>query len=101
MVYSFCVVEYQVVHQSLVEDNRIHEFIDVVINIFLLDCPVESFAVSIHLGSSGVGMVMNHMELTKLCREVLGKFRSVVRQDVGERKGKYFMAELKELTGRQ
>ena len=71
---SLCVVPDEPVDQLVVETRGIKQFEDVIVDELLLDGAVESFYVSIHFWSSGIGMVVGHMKFSKFFIKVFHKF---------------------------
>ena len=71
-----------------------------VIDKLFLECSVESFAMSVHLGSSRVGMEMGQVKTLELCFEFSGKLASVVGEYKGYGKWEYLYAQIKEFTCR-
>jgi len=61
-MHSSCVVPNQIINDSVVENLRIKKIRFVEINEFILQGSVESLAMSVHLGSFGIGVEMNHMQ---------------------------------------
>ncbi len=72
-----------------------------IINEFFLDGAIESFAVSVHLGGTGVGVIMDQMQTAQLFGEMLHEFRPVVRQDIRKGMRKHPTAVIKELLCRK
>ena len=52
-----------------------------VINELLLNGPVKTFDVGVHLGSSGIGMPVSFVQASDLLIEVLHKLRAVIGQN--------------------
>lgn len=100
-MYSPCIVPNQIIYDLVVENIRIEQFFFVEINEFILQGPIESLAVSVHLGSLGIGMEMNHMQLFQFLGKVFGEFRSVVSEDEFDGEWKYLEAHFKEFSGSQ
>ena len=49
-----------------------------VVNIFLLNGAIESFTVGVHLGCSGISVIMSDLFFNNFFCKVFGKLRTVV-----------------------
>lgn len=67
-----------------------------VVNELVLDCPVESLAVSIHFGSSGVGVIVSFVQFSDSFVKVFFELRAIVGQNKIKRKWKNLFAEVEE-----
>src|SRR3989344_1221127 len=102
MMDALRVVEDKVVHEGAIEDIRIFQKRNMVIHKFFLNRPVESFKVSIHLGSSWIGVIMRNMQTAEFLRKMLLELTSVVCKNKEEGVGvwEYPLTEGKELCRR-
>ena len=72
-----------------------------VINELLLNGAVKTFDVSVHLGSSGIGMPVSFVQASDLLIEVLHKLRAVIGKNALKRVRKDIGDDGKELSGSQ
>ena len=82
---SLGVVPDEVVHESDVEAIAIKQESFVIVQKLFLQGAVESLHVGIHLGSSGIGVVVSDLEFKKLGYEVFFKFRAIVGENERDR----------------
>ncbi len=78
---TFCIVPDEVVRELPVERHRSEEFWFMEINELLLDRPVESFTVRVHLRSPRIRVPVDRVEPPKFRIEVLEELRTVIRED--------------------
>ena len=71
------------------------------INELLLNGPVKTFDVGVHLGSSGIGMPVSFVQASDLLIEVLHKLRAVIGKNGLQRVRKNIGDDGKELSGSQ
>lgn len=93
---SFGVEPDQILHELHVELLRLQEFVGMKVHELLLDRPIESFAVCIHLRCLRVRVVVREMQFTQALSEVFLEFTTIVGQYMFERHRKHHLAELKE-----
>ena len=98
-MYTSGIVPDQVVHQFSVEVVAIEQQSFVIVEELFLYRAIESFHVSVHFGSFGVGVVVSNLELEELCCEVFLKLTAVVCQDKSDGVGKQETKHLEELHG--
>ena len=79
VMHALGVIPNQIIYDFVVEDARIKKIGFVKIHEFFPQRPVKPFAVSVHLGSARVGMIMGQMQFFKLGGKLFGEFRPVVR----------------------
>ena len=79
---AFRIEPNQIFHQFHIELFRSEEFVGMKVHELLLDCPVEPFAVRIHLRRSRIGVVMGEMQFPKTFCEVLLELRIVVCEHI-------------------
>ena len=68
-----------------------------IVNEFFLESAIESFAVSIHLGGTRVGMIMGQVQTPQVFVKVLHELRAIVSEYEGEGIREYHAAVFKEL----
>jgi hypothetical protein len=96
---SFSVVPDEPRDQLAIELIGGDEQLFVIINELLLNGPVKTFDVGVHLGSSGVGMPVSFVQAPDLLIEVLHKLRAVIGQNGLQRVRKNLGDDGKELSG--
>ena len=72
-----------------------------IINELLLNGPVKTFDVGVHLRSSGIGMPVSFVQASDLLIEVLHKLRPVIGKNALKRVRKNIGDDGKELSGSQ
>ena len=98
---SFSVVPEEPRDQLAVELIGCDQQLLMVINELLLNGPVETFDVGVHLGSSGIGMPVSFVQASDLLIEVLHKLRPVSGKNRLKRVRKNIGEDGKELSGSQ
>ena len=98
---SFSVVPDEPRDQLAIELIGSDQQLLVVINELLLNGPVKTFDVGVHLGSSGIGMPVSFVQASDLLIEVLHKLRAVIGKNALKRVRKNIGDDGKELSGSQ
>ena len=98
---SFSVVPDEPRDQLAIELIGSDQQLLMVINELLLNGPVKTFDVGVHLGSSGIGMPVSFVQASDLLIEVLHKLRAVIGKNGLKRIGKNFSDETEEFSGSQ
>ena len=98
---SFSVVPDEPRDQLAIELIGSDQQLLMVINELLLNRPVKTFDVGVHLGSSGIGMPVSFVQASDLLIEVLHKLRAVIGKNGLKRIGKNFSDETEEFSGSQ
>jgi len=99
-VRTFAIVPGKVCGQLSVEGCRVQKLRCVVIDEFLLDSPVEPFAVCIHLRGLWVGVPVGLVQASDLFVEVLHELTPVVGEDMLDRMRKQLLNRPEELCRR-
>ena len=82
---SLGVVPDQIVHELSVESLAIKQEPLVVVQELFLESAVEPLHMSIHLGSSWIGVVVSDLEFKKLGYKVFLELRAIIGKDEGHR----------------
>lgn len=90
---SFRVEPNQILHQDDIEFLGLEQKICMVIHELLLNGPIESLTMRIHLWGSWIGVVMLQMQFLQPYSEVFLELTAVVRQDMLEGNGEHHLAE--------
>ena len=98
---SFSVVPDEPRDQLAIELIGSDQQLLMVINELLLNGPVKTFDVGVHLGSSGIGMPVSFVQASDLLIEVLHKLRAVIGKNALKRVRKNIGDDGKELSGSQ
>ena len=98
---SLSVVEEKIIHKDTVEFNGILQKMIVIVDEFLLNGFVEPFNMGVHLGSAGIGMIVDEVEPPELFVKVFLEFRAVVGQNKRDGTREDLETEIKELFGRK
>ena len=98
---SFSVVPDEPRDQLAIELIGSDQQLLMVINELLLNGAVKTFAVGVHLGSSGIGMPVSFVQASDLLIEVLHKLRAVIGKNGLKRVSKDIGDDGKELSGSQ
>ena len=98
---SFSVVPDEPRDQLAIELIGSDQQLLMVINELLLNGPVKTFDVGVHLGSSGIGMPVRFVQASDLLIEVLHKLRPVSGKNGLKRVRKNIGEDGKELSGSQ
>jgi len=98
---SFSVVPDEPRDQLAIELIGSDQQLLMVINELLLNGPVKTFDVGVHLGSSGIGMPVSFVQASDLLIEVLHKLRPVIGKNGLKRVRKNIGDDGKELSGSQ
>ena len=98
---SFSVVPDEPRDQLAIELIGSDQQLLMVINELLLNGPVKTFDVGVHLGSSGIGMPVSFVQASDLLIEVLHKLRAVIGKNGLKRVRKNIGDDGKELSGSQ
>lgn len=81
---SFGIVPDEPVEQLEVESVDVDHLTFVKIDVFLLDCAIETFAMSIHFRGLRIGVPMPETEVSEFLVEVFHELGSIVCQNILE-----------------
>src|SRR3954465_16057877 len=98
---SFSVVPDEPRDQLAIEVIGSNQQFLMVINELLLNGPIKTFDVGVHLGSSGIGMPVSFVQASDLLIEVLHKLRAVIGKNGLKRVRKNIGDDGKELSSSQ
>lgn len=98
---SFSVVPDEPRDQLAIELIGSDQQLLMVINELLLNSPVKTFDMGVHLGGSGIGMPMSFVQASDLLIEVLHELRAVIGKNGLKRVRKNISDNGKELSGSQ
>ena len=98
---SFSVVPDEPRDQLAIELIGTDQQLLMVINELLLNGPVKTCDMGVHLGGSGIGMPMSFVQASDLLIEVFHKLRAVIGKNGLKRVRKNIGADGKELSGSQ
>ena len=98
---SFSVVPDEPRDQLAIELIGSDQQLLMVINELLLNGPVKTFDMGVHLGSSGIGMPMSFVQASDLLIQVLHELRAVIGKNGLKRVRKNISDNGKELSGSQ
>lgn len=98
---SFSVVPDEPRDQLAIELIGSDQQLLMVINELLLNGPVKTFDMGVHLGSSGIGMPVSFVQASDLLIEVFHKLRPIIGKNGLKRVRKNISDDGKELSGSQ
>lgn len=81
-MHPFGVVPDEPVNEFAVEDIRFEKWPDVVVDKLVLNSAVETLQMGIHFRGLRIGVIMGQMQSLQFFREVFGKFRTVIGQNI-------------------